>query len=368
MIINLKSQTEMSAFYVVYNGSTFLERDGWYGTSHLLEHLKFKVLDHLEDSFYRDGLNVNAYTSDSNIVFYMTGIDEKVNKWKYKFLELLSKFEVTEEEFNNEVSIVMEEYQDSFNDQHSSHYMNLFRKLFNHYSPIGLREDLEKLEYSEIFKIHDHIYSAPSKIINVSKHNDFIGEIKPSIIGVDKVFEFGNYKTPLELSNTFNDKSSIIMLSPMITEDLSYVNYINSMLGMGLTSPLYQEIREKNGLAYGVWCYKNDLNRSSMVNISTQTSNRNVDKVLDLTKNIITNPDTFLTKDRFDIVNDYYRVNKVKSEINRYDNVNRWITDNINDSIVDILDIVSMDKIREVYDKYYNFDNFYISIDKKEFQ
>ena len=36
MIINLKSKTELSGFYVVYEGSTNLEKKGIFGVSHLL--------------------------------------------------------------------------------------------------------------------------------------------------------------------------------------------------------------------------------------------------------------------------------------------------------------------------------------------
>ena len=37
MIINLKSQNELSSFYIIWEGSTNLEKKGWYGISHLLE-------------------------------------------------------------------------------------------------------------------------------------------------------------------------------------------------------------------------------------------------------------------------------------------------------------------------------------------
>jgi hypothetical protein len=36
--------------------------------------------------------------------------------------------------------------------------------------------------------------------------------------------------------------------------------------------------------------------------------------------------------------------------------------------VYDILDEVNLKKVLEVYDKYYKFDNFYISNDKKEFK
>ena len=69
MIINLKSETELSGFYVVYEGSTNLEKKGWFGISHLMEHLMCKNFDHLQEDFAKDGIDWNAYTSSNEIVF-----------------------------------------------------------------------------------------------------------------------------------------------------------------------------------------------------------------------------------------------------------------------------------------------------------
>ena len=89
-------------------------------------------------------------------------------------------------------------------------------------------------------------------------------------------------------------------------------------------------------------------------------------KVIELTKKVINNPDKFLTKERFNIIKDYYLVRRQKDEINRYASVNQWINPP-KWSVYDILDEVNLKKIKEVYKKYYNFENFYISNDKKEF-
>lgn len=42
-------------------------------------------------------------------------------------------------------------------------------------------------------------------------------------------------------------------------------------------------------------------------------------------KEVITNPSKFLTKERFDLVKDYYKVRMEKDEILRYKNVNQYI-------------------------------------------
>ena len=71
MIINLKSENELSGFYIVYEGSTNLENKGNFGISHLMEHLFCKNFDHLLDDFDRDGISWNAYTDTNLINFYL---------------------------------------------------------------------------------------------------------------------------------------------------------------------------------------------------------------------------------------------------------------------------------------------------------
>jgi len=368
MIINLKSQTDLSGFYVVYEGSTNLEKSGWYGISHLMEHLMCKNFDHLQEDFDKDGIDWNAYTSGNEIVFYLTGLDEKVNKWKGEFMDLLGEFNVTKEQFENERNIVLEEYMDSFNDQTQSHMLNLSRKIFNDYDPIGLRQDLEKMKFMDCLNYFELQYAKPTKIINVSKNkqykNNSIDFAERTIV---KNLAFGDHKVPFELNNDFKDKSSLVMLSPVIDEDFAYVHFINAMLSLGLKSPLYQEIREKRGLVYYVHCYQSRMNNQGLNMIATQTSNKNFNACVDSVKLVLDNPKKHLTKDRFELVKDYYKVRMQKDEILRYKNVNQWINPE-GWSVYDILDGVNLKKVKEVYDRYFQFDNFYVSNDKKEFK
>lgn len=368
MIINLKSQTDLSGFYVVYEGSTNLEKKGWYGIAHLIEHLVAKNLDHLQEDFDKDGIDFNAYTSSNEIVFYMTGLEEKVQKWKYKFLDLILQFNVTKKDFENERNIVIEEYMDSFNDQTQTHQLNLHRKLFGDFNPIGSRQDLTKMNFLDCINFFELQYTKPSKIINVSKGKEYKNnEIDFANREIVRNFDFGNHKVPLELNNDFKDKSSLIMLSPFIEEDFGYVHFINHMLSMGLMSPLYQEVREKRGLVYYIHCYQQRMNNQGLVTIATQTSNKNFNEVRDTVSKVLKNPSKYLTKERFNIVKDFLQVRKTKSEILRYENVNQWINPE-NWSVNNILDEVNMKKINEVYEKYFNIDNFYISNDKTEFK
>ena len=368
MIINLKSQNELSSFYIIWEGSTNLEKKGWYGIAHLCEHLQTKMIDHLQEDFDRDGIEWNLWTSSNEICMYIQGLDEKVDKWKHIIMDLMFEFKITKEDFENERKIVLEEYMDSFNSQTERHMLNLSRKLFNDYDPIGLREDLENMKFMDIIKFWELQYSKPTKIINVSKGKPYKNnEIEFSDRKIDRKIEFGNHKVPLELGNEFKDKTSLVMLSPIIEEDFAYVHFINAMLSLGLKSPLYQEIREKRGLVYYVHCYLSRMNQQGINTIATQTSNKNFAECIDSIKEVLDNPKKYLTKERFELVKDYYKVRMQKDEILRYKNVNQFINPE-GWSVYDIIDTVDLKKVKKVYDKYFKFENFYISNDKKEFK
>jgi len=367
MVVNLKSQTDLSGFYIFYNGSTNLERKGIYGISHLGEHLMCKAYEHLQDEFERKGISWNAYTSSNEVVFYFTGLDEYLSPYRDVVLNLLNNFMPTEEQFINEKRIVLEEYKDSFNDQMSSHYLNLSRKLFNDFDPIGERGDLENMTYQDMVDYVSLQYHRPTKIINVSKHSEYTTDSEFVPRDVDREIKFGNYVVPYELGNEFKDKTSVIMLSPIIESDYSYIMFICEMLSGGLQSPLYQEVREKRGLTYGIYCNISRICKKGLIAISVLTSNSKVDEVIDTVKLVIDNPDTYLTQERFDIVREGMIVRKKKGDINRYNSVSRWLNP-IEWDVYDILDTLTLEKVKEVYNKHFDFNKMYISNDKKEFQ
>lgn len=367
MIINLDNQTDLSGFYVVYNGSTNLEEDGIYGVSHLLEHLMMKSVDHLQDTYEENGLSWNAYTSPNEIVFHLSGLDENLKKYKKEFVELLSDFDVSKSDFEKERRIVLEEYMDSFNDQISSHYLNLDRKLYGNYNPIGKRSDLENLKYIDCLNFFEKQFLNPSKIINVSKHDEFNSDIKMQNEEINNTIKFNpNRKFEYEKGNSFKDKSSLIMRSSLIEEDFPEIKFVNLMLSHGLNSPLYDEVREKRGLVYFINSSINRMNKNGGINISTLTSNDNVDEVIEAIDQVLSDKDRVINKERFNIIKKSAKINLKQQDINRHMSVNKWINPN-GWNLSDCIDDINIDKCEKIFDKYFNMDNFYLSNDKKEF-
>lgn len=367
MVVNLKSQTDLSGFYIVYSGSTLLEERGNYGISHLMEHLMCKNFEHLMDDFEKEGIDWNAYTSSNEVVFYFTGLDKYLKNRKEQLIELMSQFNVTKQQFENERKIVLQEYTDYFSDQTESHMLNLNRKIFNIYDPIGLKQDLESFNFMDCLKFYEKQFINPSKIINVSPKSIFKYNGEFSNQSFDNKLIVGDYKDAiLEKRVDFGDKVSLIMMSPVASEDFNYITFINAMLSMGLSSPLYKEVREKRGLVYYIRCNQSRFNEQGITNITTQTNFKNVERVYDSVRFVLNNPKKFMTKERFETIRSSYLIKLEKDKINRYTNVSRWINPP-GWSVKEIIDTITLDKVLNVYNKYFEFDNFKLSNDKEEF-
>lgn len=366
-IINLPSQTDLSGFYVVYKGSTNIEEKGNLGISHLMEHLVCKALDPYQDDLDRLGINSNAYTSNNEIVFHMKGLEESLNKWRTKYVDLLSNFDVTKEEFENERNIVLQEYYDSFNDQQANHWLNLDRKMFGNYNAIGSGEDLKNLTYLDCLNFFEKQYIKPSFIINVSKEIEFGTDISFNNIDSDLVYTKKDHQFELQRNNDYNNKVSLIMNSELMDKDFNKINFINNMLASGLQSPFYQEIREKRGLVYYIGSSCTQLNKQGYNSIYTMTTEENIDKIVDIISTIFGDIDKFLTKERFNVVKESIQLQLKESEINRYKSVNRWITPD-GWSLAEIIDDIEYLEVLSIAKKHFNMDNYTVSRDDKEFK
>lgn len=366
MIINKKSETDLSGFYIVYRGSVLNENTTNYGISHLLEHLCCKQFKHLYNDFERYSISWNAYTGNNEVVFHMKGLDEYLNKYRQPLLDSLLKFSISENEFEKEKMVVIQEYKDTFQDQSTSSYYNLLRKVYQNYGPIGKLESLEKITLQDANEYWKKYLSKPSLIINVSKHNDYIGfdnfmdthppkfeKSSDDVIVYERMVEFS--------------KSSV---SGFIKteDDMAYIDFVLDMLSKSLESPLSKEIREKRGLTYGVGAFISRISDDEgLIITSLVTTDDKVDEVLDVYKMVLSNPKKYLTEERFSTIKDYYIVKKKKDKINLYSNVHHLIEPE-GWEIQDIIDDITYEKSVDIFNKYLSYDKWTWVVDKTEYQ
>ena len=366
MVYNIPNQIDLSSFYIVYKGVVVNEKEGTYGISHLIEHLLCKNLDDdFIESLERHGITWNAYTTPNNIVLYIKGLDDYVYKFKDEFLTKITNFQIKPETFKIERNVILEEYSDLFNYVTKNHFLNLYRKVLNNYNSVGKKDNIEKLTAEDCLNHYSNFYSKPSDIIYISKKYKHENDITFNYTSNKREFKLGNYKCELESPITSSNKSSIIYLSPIINENFDKIIFINYLLSGGLKSPLYKAIREKNSLAYYISCRIDRLDDKGIIIISTETGDSNVEKLNDVILEVFKKR-SYLTKEKFEIIKDFIKINLIKSDIYLHDNEDKFILPK-NWLIEESINSITYEEIVECFDKYFNINNFYKSINKIEF-
>jgi predicted Zn-dependent peptidase len=363
MIVNLKNATDFSGFYIVYEGSVNLENKGTRGISHLIEHLICKTFQDLRNDFQKYAIDWNATTSMNYVVFYFTGLEKGLSKFRNKLLHRISDFDVTKKDFELERKIVLEEYSDTFNKQPIRHLNNIYRKYLDCYCPIGDKEDLQNLKFLDILRFYEDNMMNPSKIINISRSHIYENDtLTFSTAKIKKKYNVSESKNKLEDLKHKSEKESVLFMTTLHGENINILKLIARILGSGLESPLYQEVREKQALCYSISCDVDRFNDDFLMKIQTLTQKNQSDKVISIVKKVLNNPKKYITKERFDIIKNNLLNQQIKEELNRYINVQ----DEINPkefSIYKDLKKMTFDKVIKGYEQLIDTSSLIIDID-----
>jgi predicted Zn-dependent peptidase len=367
MILNIPNEIDLSGFYIIYDNVVANETDGSYGLSHMIEHLMCKNMNEsFVDDMEKNGIIWNAYTTPNNIVFYIRGLDDYVYKFKDEFYKKITNLNIEKELLESEKRVILEEYSDLFNRYCKNHFLNLYRKLFNNYNSIGRKSDIQNATVDNCYNHYSKFYNHPSNIVYISKKYKHESDIAFNDIFSKKSFEYIDNNT-YELENPIssNSKSSVIYVSPVIKDDFFKIILINYFLSGGLKSPLYRAIREKENISYYINCRLDRLQESGIILISTETNSNNVEKLHNTISNVF-NDKSYLTREKFDVVKNFIKISMIKSNINLQDNEDKFIIPP-NWRIENYIDSITYEDFVECFEKYFNIDTFYKSVDKTEF-
>lgn len=306
---NIKSENDISRLVFVYFGATNMESEGSYGLSHLMEHLICKKFDKMMDSLQEDGITWNAFTADNKIVFEFSGLEEYIAKYRHILIKkMYQPFKLSAATLKKEIAIVGEEYDGVFTDLGSAHYHLFFRRYYNHYSAIGRKSDIEKFTVEQCKKFYDIQFSVPDIIINSSKTYEL----------PEKGMKFANrywHTKKLTLTKNVDDKEIEIINRLIASEnktlfhfreieekDIPVAMLVSTMLSDGLNSPLYQEVREKRGLVYGIGSSVCRICNLGGFLISASTSATNVKTVNKTIGEVLKHHKKYLTKERLELI------------------------------------------------------------------
>ena len=289
----------------VKTGSRY-ENEVTNGISHFIEHMLFKGTDRYDakaiaESFDEIGGNVNAFTSKEYTCYYAKVLDEHLPIAVDVLADMFFHSKLQSEELERERNVILEEiamYEDTPDDMvHDLVTKAAYGSHSLAFPILGTEDRLLRMGPDTLRQYMKQNYTISNTVIAVA------GNIDDSIIELlEKHFgDFSNdqgeeaiYVPEFQSNLLFHQKQTeqnhICMSLPgcsISDPNLYAMVLLNNVIGGGMSSRLFQEIREKRGLAYSVYSYHSSYADSGFFTVYAGTAPKQTKDVLELTMEIL---------------------------------------------------------------------------------
>lgn len=274
------------------------------GISHFIEHLLFKgtknrTAKEISEFVDFEGGVINAYTSRDTTCYYIKLISSKIDVAIDILTDMFLNSTFDEENIEKERNVIIEEirmYEDI--PEEVVHEKNVeFAITGIHANSIsGTIENLKKIDRAAILKYLNEQYTADNLIIvgvGSFDENYLYEELNKRMGSLKK----SENKRTLNLDYKINSGENLIKKDSnqvhlcfttrgISTKDkLKYpVAIISNILGEGMSSRLFQKIREERGLAYSVYSYLTRFQNTGLLTVYVGTTKEDYRDVLEIIK------------------------------------------------------------------------------------
>ncbi|MFN2539045.1 MAG: M16 family metallopeptidase [Mycobacteriales bacterium] len=248
-----------------------------HGASHFLEHLLFKGTpkrDALEISSVMDavGGEMNAFTAKEYTCYYARVLDTDLPLAVDVVTDLVTNALVAPEDVESERGVILEEISMHDDDPGDVVHDAFAAALFGEH-PLGRRvigsvESVEALTSQAIAGFYRGRYAAPDMVVSVAGNidHDRVVDLVAEAFGALPGAEPGGLRAPsppVPLSGAVvedrpTEQAHLVLGTHALPRDHDLrwaLSVLNTGLGGGMSSRLFQEIREKRGLVYSVYSY-----------------------------------------------------------------------------------------------------------------
>ncbi|MDF2815692.1 MAG: insulinase family protein [Paenibacillus sp.] len=278
------------------------------GISHFIEHMLFKgtkrySAKEIAETFDGIGGNVNAFTSKEYTCYYAKVLDQHLPIAVDVLADMFFHSTLDPSELDKERNVILEEismYDDTPDDL--VHDLIARASYQNHplgYSILGTKANLENMNSVSLKEYMKSHYRVDNTVISLA------GNIDDSVIelleqhfggfvnlGASQDMEIPHYSGQSIFHKKETEQNHICLALPgcSLKDTLLYpMILLNNVIGGGMSSHLFQEIREKRGLAYSVYSYHSAHLDSGLFTIYMGTAPKQTKEVLDVTMELLRN-------------------------------------------------------------------------------
>ncbi len=272
------------------------------GMAHFIEHMMFKGTEHrsvfeIADSLESLGGSLNAFTSRDMTCYYASVLDEHLEVAVDVLSDILNHSLFAPEEIEREKLVVLEEIRSAL-DVPEELVQDVFGDTLLSPDPagkpiLGIPETISAFTRDDLTSYIASHYTAPNMLIAATGNveHDRIVDI------VSSQYTFGDAKEKQELQYIESISGKRIDIIRDIQQahvcsggpTFGYTDerrvplwLLNTLLGSGMSSRLFQNIREKHGLTYSIYSFTELLSDRGFITTYAATEVGRLERTIDL--------------------------------------------------------------------------------------
>ena len=244
------------------------------GMSHFMEHMLFKgtparSASDISEAFDSMGAEINAFTSKEHTCFYARFVDEYLEPSLEILADMLLNPRFSPDDVASERQVVIEEIARAEDSPDDYVYELLGDEMFPTCTigrPIvGTRQSVGGFTHDDLVAYHDKHYHAANCTVAASGSVDHAKLVQlveayfsPMRVGERNVraYEPESPRGRLNVAEKDTEQANIVFGThgiPLGDDDRFASSLMETALGGGMSSRLFQEVREKRGLVYSIY-------------------------------------------------------------------------------------------------------------------
>jgi predicted Zn-dependent peptidase len=278
------------------------------GISHFVEHMVFKgTTSRSSQQIAREvdtiGGNLDAFTGKEMVCFNIRVLDENVPPALEVLSDLVLHPTFTPEELDREKGVILEEIK---MDEDNPDYLvnevwtqNFWKGDALGRPILGTAKTVSSFNQQVLFDFYAGQFTPQNMVFSAAgnlEHDAFVAQVERQFSSLAAGSEVAALKMPAPQATphiTLKRKKALEQVqfclgvpAPPVNDSRRYVVYLlNTMLGGGMSSRLFQTIREDQGLAYSIFSEMNPFRDTGSLCVYAGTSVDKTRKVLQLTLN-----------------------------------------------------------------------------------
>ena len=269
------------------------------GVAHLLEHMAFKgtatrTALEIAETIENVGGDINAYTSKEITAYYVKLIAEDLPLGIDILTDILQNSNFSEDELNRERGVILQEigmYLDTPDDMIFDYWQEkAYPNQSMGRSILGKPDIIKNITRDQVKDFMTSHYNPKKMVISAAgkiNHEEFVKQVTKACINLP--MGMSNDRRQAEFfSGEYREEKKLEQIHFLMGfeginyhhEDYYSLLVFSSLLGGGMSSRLFQEIREKRGLVYGISSFASSYSDTGMFGIYAGTGETQIKELI----------------------------------------------------------------------------------------